>query len=597
MTAQKNTLPQTEQVKESRIKGGYEQTRPPETYRDWVLDKLPAHSSIQFAGEPEASGNLEYIVATENGDLSLGLGLPLSVSPDERAYQLLQDWMPKLMPEYEHSSIRLFFKHSLQSLMGTHCILGLEYKGFEIEEHSFVVHLDRQSRIVLVCCTYLPNLPDLLKSAGESTFPQEENIRKAISDEIRSLGEYDQVDAEKLWLLIWEKDGPWYEAVPGSQVKVILPRRKVQPEKPADVLGITEKGIKKIHNSPGLADRKLGLGEVNREFWEEADTDLTILGDERMRQQKSQGMLLDLESTSELVGRYAAIKDQIEVYHREMNGIFINESGSLFDRVNAYYHLDYIQRHFRHRLGLHLLDNYSHLNPVRLVLARGSDDVSRYDVNGQHITFGQLGRRPFTAARDPRVVYHEFVHVVTDAIARLHRAGRLITPRASEALQAQAMDEGVADYFACSLAAQQGAKKALFYYRNNRKWAMRRNLDPDPAPEARQEQVDTQNLVSETSWNQEKYRLGQLWGQYLWQLRKAIGAELADMIIVHSLFFLTRWATFVQGRDAIQLADRLLFGSKHEDPIVKKYEEVMIGIKFSSVPFPNIRQPGTQSAA
>lgn len=597
MTEKPITDPITEQVTEPEIQRAYGKTPEPEAYRGWLTGKPPAHSSIQFAEGEQGSGNLQYIVATGDGDLSLGIGLPLSISPEERAYQLLKDWMPKLMHEYEGSSIRLFFKHTLQSLMGTHFVFGLEYKGFEVEEHSFVVHLDRQNQVVMVCCTYLPDLPNLLKIAEQDPFPEEISLRDAIASEIKNLRENDQVDAEKLWLLIWNKDIPAYEAVPGSQVKVSGQTRKSQAEKPADVLGITgSRETKKIHNSPGLPERKLGLGAVNREFVEEDDDIQAVLGDDRMRQQKRPGMLLDLESTSDLVGRYAAIKDQIEVFHREMKGIFTNETESLFDRVNAYYHIDYIQRYFRDRLGLHLLDNYSHLNPVRLVLARRSDDVSRYDVNGQQILFYQLGNRPFTAVRDARVVYHEFVHVVTDAIARLHRAGRLINPRASEALQAQAMDEGLADYFACSLAVQQGAKKALFYYRANRKWVVRRDLDPEGVQQPVQEQVDLQELGSESAWNQKKYSLGQLWGRYLWKLRKDLGAELADMLVVHSLFFLTRWATFVQGQDAIRLADQLLFGSSHEKVIVDKYEEVMSGIRFRSIPFPTLRQPEGQSA-
>jgi hypothetical protein len=48
--------------------------------------------------------------------------------------------------------------------------------------------------------------------------------------------------------------------------------------------------------------------------------------------------------------------------------------------------------------------------------------------------------------------------------------------------------------------------------------------------------------------------------------------EIADIIIAHSLFFLTRWATFEQGVDAILLADRLLFSGAHKETIGKLKE-------------------------
>jgi hypothetical protein len=368
-----------------------------------------------------------------------------------------------------------------------------------------------------------------------------------------------------------------------------LPDRPAQAAKRPTVLGIPQVGnykVKEIHNSSGASQRKVGLGDIVGCFLDEDDKNIDALDDENIKAQKHQGILRDLESTCELIGRYAAIKDEIDVYSRENKGLFIDQVDTLFDRVNAYYHLDYVQRYFRERLGLHLLDNYPHLNPVSVTLAPRSADVARYDPNSRKIIFHQLGPKRFTAARDPRFVYHEFVHVVTDAIARLHRAGQLLTPRAGEALQAQAMDEGMADYFACSLAAQQGTGKAVFYYKKNRsKWTIHRNLDPEPAEKPGPEQIKICELNDCTKWDEKKYQLGERWGRYLWQLRKELGAEIADMLVIHSLFFLTRWATFQQGADALQLADRLLFDAKHEATIAKKYQETMEGIEIVGIPF------------
>jgi hypothetical protein len=328
-----------------------------------------------------------------------------------------------------------------------------------------------------------------------------------------------------------------------------------------------------------LADEQIGLGEIVRNYLEKKNHSLSILSDDRIK--KDEGLLQGLNSTAELRGKYAEITDQINNYVRDQQGIFVNESESAFDRVTAYYHLDFIQRYFREKLGFYLLDLYSHLNPVQLRLAFESDDVAWYDINGQEIIFYQLRSTGFTAVRDPRLVYHEFVHVVTDAVARLHRAGQQITPRAKEILQAQAMDEGIADYFASSLAEQQGAKRALAYYltKHGKKWGIVRDLDPGHSVEERK-QIKIGELRDRKAWNKCKYGLGELWGRYLWKLRKSLGSEVTDILIAYSVFYLTRWATFEQGTQSILLTDRLLFSSRHKDIIQKHKEAILNKVRF-----------------
>ena len=67
-------------------------------------------------------------------------------------------------------------------------------------------------------------------------------------------------------------------------------------------------------------------------------------------------------------------------------------------------------------------------------------------------------------ARDARILYHEYVHAVTDSLARLQRIDKSgkdsDNKRLLEMIQSVAMDEGLADYFACSLAQRQGAPSA-----------------------------------------------------------------------------------------------------------------------------------------
>ncbi|HET9280234.1 MAG TPA: hypothetical protein VFN95_18700, partial [Flavitalea sp.] len=377
--------------------------------------------------------------------------------------------------------------------------------------------------------------------------------------------------AERLWLIIWDEQSRAYQVAPGSQVKLRLPERKGDQSLSPNVLFVPSgenPSVRRTVNSPGFPDNRLGLGRIVSEVLETRDNKIGELDDERIRPRTREAILQNLESGSELKGKYAVIEDRIHTIIRDRKWIFNMEIESAFDRVTAYYHLDYIQRYFREKLGFQVLDDYPHLNPLRLVLSIQQGEIASYEVNKEQITFTKFPSKKFTAVRDPRIIYHEYVHVITDAIARLSRAGHLITPRAKEVIQAQAMDEGVADYFACSLAEQLGAKapKVFYYRRQNRVWTIVRELDKE-SENSQPISVNINELNDLEKWKNKKYELGELWGCFLWKLRNTLKPEIADIIIAHSLFFLTRWATFEQGVEAILLADRLLFSGAHKETI------------------------------
>jgi len=574
------------QIKGGKVKEPGSKVFDPATYCRAIKEKLePSELKIsKFHTDPDGLGNLEYLAANDGDDLARDAVPSFLITPEERAYKYLNDFLiPILFPPSKTNTPIVFLKHTMQSQLGTHCIFGLQYQGFEIDEHSFSVHVDKNDHVVMVCGTYLPNLPEMFDELFDSDPDKtefEDVPMDKIESEIKLIGEYDRANGEKLWLIIWNEKTSKYVVAAGNQIKLSLLARRSQKPKPSIVLRVPAKHdlqTQQIYNSPGFADEKLGLGEIVRDFLKKKTSSLNILDDEHIN--RKEAILQNLDSTAELKGKYAAIRDEINYYTRDKKGIFLNESESAFDRVTAYYHLDYIQRYFRDKLGFHLLDNYPHLNPVQMVLSSNSDFVAQYDVNSEKIIFYQLASNGFTAVRDPRLVYHEFVHVVTDAIARLHRAGRLLTPRSKEILQAQAMDEGIADYFASSLAERQGAIKAQAYYlKSEGKWGIVRDLDPGNETDEL-EPIKIGELTNGTKWNKKKYELGELWGRSLWQLRKSLGAEIADILIAHSIFFLTRWATFEQGSHALLLADRLLFSASHRETI-EKHREVINKIKF-----------------
>jgi hypothetical protein len=245
------------------------------------------------------------------------------------------------------------------------------------------------------------------------------------------------------------------------------------------------------------------------------------------------------------------------------------------------------------------------LMPLKVILQTQNEvDSSQYKSNSQSVLVRRLAREGkvsrFTDAQDPMVIYHETIHAVTDALARLGRSDRigLDNPRHLKFVQASAMDEGFADYFACALAEQQGAECPIvgrleLRFRDGDPedpylaWTPRRRLEnkrkpDDPEGESRARLAVARRLgwvldkeqgyfqsASQQDIDSTIERWGNYWARFLWQLRKMHGAAMAEVLIALSLFFLTRWSDFRMGVAALLMADRLLFGGNHAKEIIE----------------------------
>lgn len=362
----------------------------------------------------------------------------------------------------------------------------------------------------------------------------------------------------------------------------------------------------------------LALGHIYSKPWS-----ANLAGKE---QDKSTQMIVlrDLENTKgSLTGRYVTVFDQLNrIWPTDRRSLLATPlpDSSHFDRVMAYYHTDLVQRYFRD-LGLTVLDDYPALNPIRVTLsgALANDDHSHYASVEEQIYLARITssnlENKWTEARDPRIVYHEFTHAVTDALARLCRGGlgSADNLRYAQILQAKALDEGLADFFACSLAdrtsttaAEFGTLQAFSDEHNQTqdvRWSLHHSLqdwdptksahnlpllppDQDAGPSAstaeetfRKQLAAVINADTETLLNTIKFEKSGdvsnywrfLWGHYLWGLRQdnRIGREAADMVIAHSIFFLTRWSDFRTGVIALKVADDLLFNGIHQEIILE----------------------------
>ena len=575
--------------------------------------------------------NLEWIMADD--DLATNVAERMGRSdPALRASQFLFEFSEVLgLGPNKLFKRLLHLEHVAHSLMGTHCVFKLRLGAAEMGESWLAVHLDNDLNVVMLTATYqsLPPTEQTPPPAGGIAFGPPAGGAVAPAQGMEQLLAYGEKDWQKLReglrasleehfpapqriigatvaSRLWWPDWKQQRYIPVLQVKVeVMSGPGMEPEDSSSgteyvvYVGEADGVVKVLDSQPrtiGASRGQLKWGKIRARSWP-------------IEEEPSQGrtvVLRDLADTSlGLVGTYAHVIDRFNPHWVADQTDFASDtSRDSFDRVMAYYHVDLIQRYFR-GLGLFALDECPQLMPLQVILQTLPEtDSSQYQSNSQSLLIRRLvleGKTSlFTDARGPMVIHHEAVHAITDALARLGRSDSMgrDKPRHLKFVQASAMDEGVADYFACALAEQQGAecpivgRLALHFHDGDPDapyiaWTPRRRLESrhkpgDPGGDLRARLKVARQLgwvfdkeqgyfqdASDQDINAAIERWGNYWARFLWQIRKQLGAAIADVLVAHSLFFLTRWSDFRMGVAALIMADRLLFGGNHRDTLAE----------------------------
>ncbi len=567
-----------------------------------LTKKFPQRQGFPEAWEchPTAQ-NLAFLIGS---DLSAGLDIPYTV-PEQKAMAFLIKLAENEVLGLDVATLRkqLSGKHVLHSSLGTHCQFDLQDAGAEVLENCFVVHLDSDQNVVMFHGVYQGvgdpgasyKQQDQVPASGASgaVAPPldqgspidaiDRQLEAELEKQVAGMRQVKFVDVQgKVWIPDWQNN----RYTRGLKAKVSTRNGtfvllvKAPPEGPLETEHqSTKSGIQPSAGRRGSETALWRLGLVYRTFWEDKQDALGELDQEEASKKLKQVLLRDLyDSRGGLHGKYVRVTDEEgTVWHTKSAHLLQEPQDShWFDRVMAYYHVDLIQRYFRD-LGLTILDDYPGLNPLHIVLTDRGEGQAEYWPEESCIRLRSMpGPSPNpTAARDAKMIYHEYVHAVADALARLqrpvinHDRGNR---RFLEAVQSAAMAEGMADYFACSLAARYGDPSACWgefhLARSTRKvtWKVRRRLEAESnlaeLIDYSREELKKSNA---RAINQLYYSWGVHWGRYLWALRQhpKIGPDVADVLIAHSMFFLTRWAGFALGVWALVLADQLLFAGEH----------------------------------
>jgi zinc metalloprotease ZmpB len=116
-----------------------------------------------------------------------------------------------------------------------------------------------------------------------------------------------------------------------------------------------------------------------------------------------------------------------------------------------------------------------------------------------------------------------------------------------------AMNEGQADYFACS-------------YTNDPilgEWVMAKLNKPYM-------RILTNDLQYPQDITGEVHADGRIWGAILWDIRTALGAEVADLLIHKSFYYLKSGSPkFIDGYNALVVADKNVFDGANAEALAE----------------------------
>lgn len=211
-----------------------------------------------------------------------------------------------------------------------------------------------------------------------------------------------------------------------------------------------------------------------------------------------------------------------------------------FDEVNIYHYINRIHDFFK-GMGFNKLDT-----PITATVHYGTNyDNAFFSPWSNSIAFGD-GNRFNDLAKEESVCFHEYSHAMINQIVRLNYSG-----------ESGAINEGQADYFACSLSDDDKVGE----------WACAKMGKPYL-------RILTNNLHYPEDIQGEVHADGRIWGAVLWDIRRALGAKVADLLIYSSFYYLKAGSPkFLDGANAIIAADKNLNAGANVEALTKIFKD------------------------
>lgn len=432
------------------------------------------------------------------------------------------------------NALRLRRSRVIESLGAHHIIHQQRLKGLPIHRAYVTVHLDRDGRVYLVKNRAVPH--DLLEPAADFKIAKTTARKRALRSATKKPGLALVAAAERMWFPLKSILRPAY--------RVRVRRRKPRADWIIFVDGETGRILRKYDN---LAEAT-GVADVF-----DPNPVIALRGSRHLlRDGKAltpppaaytRVRLRDLYSSGYLDGRRVNTSLTRRRVQRKDRRFLFNSDQPAFEEVMAYFHID---RAIGYLESLGFRGSRAVFRDPILVDANGTEeDNAWYSPHERSLTFGLGG---IDAAEDAEIILHELGHAIQDAIC----------PGFGQSPEAAAMGEGFGDYFAASFFAD---AKPRPYKASIGSWDSIEEGEDPPCLRRLDLQLTYESFDhGETA---DEHDNGQIWSATLWDIRTALGRDIADRIILESHFQLDGFTTFARGARAIIDADRNLYRGRH----------------------------------
>lgn len=439
-------------------------------------------------------------------------------------------------------TVRLRLPRMVESLGAHHIIYQQRFRGLPIHRAYVTVHLDRDGRVYMAKNRAVPR--ERLKKAADFKIAKLTARRRALQSVTRKPGLTDVRETKRMWFPRKSTLQPAY--------RVHVQRRKPRADWIIFVNGETGRILRKYDNlanatvvahvfDPNPVTKLRGTKKLLKKG-EVLDPPYDAYTKVWLRDLDSSGYLDGRRVNTSLTSKPRADwKTRPFLYDEEK----YNSNTPAFEEVMAYHHINEAIRYLE---SLGYRGSRAIFREPIPVDANGTEqDNAWYSPHDQSLTFGLGG---IDEAEDAEIILHELGHAIQDAIC----------PGFGQSQESAAMGEGFGDYFAASFFAD---KKTRHFRTAFASWdGIVDDLDLDPPRVRMLDEPLTYESFDHTAKGDE-HDNGQIWSATLWDIRTALGRDLADRIILESHFQLDGFTTFARGARAIIDADRNLNHGRH----------------------------------
>jgi hypothetical protein len=316
----------------------------------------------------------------------------------------------------------------------------------------------------------------------------------------------------------------------------------------AAVLALTAAGPAQARTAPGQVFAPNPVADLQLQWLsDQKDADF-FSADPSLAQAYHRVTLTDLDSSGSLTGTYAKVISETGKAAADTGGGFIyTRDQDQFEQTMAYHWVTQGQRYIQSLgFGSSLPAVNARQQLVRINQYGGDNSFYRNGTNKLTITFGKGG---VDDAEDAEVIVHEYGHSVQDEQV----------PGFGSSPEAGSIGEGFGDYLAVAVSSAYAPTPDEACVAD---WDSTSYTSTAPHCLRR---VDTAKHYPE-DLRGEVHADGEIWSRALWDIRNALGASLADTIIIRAQFGFAPDTT-MRAAAAKTIATAGLYGAKAQKAV------------------------------